>query len=383
MKKFLASFLVCICVLICAITVCKEYCLNTKPLKTVDAFSSSASSYFLMEANTGTVLAKGNETQKRKNASTTKILTCITAIENFDDLNQIVTVPNKAVGIEGSSIYLKKNQQIKFIDLLYGLMLRSGNDAATAIAYLVAGGESEFANLMNETAKKAGATNSNFVNPHGLDNDNHYTTAEDLAKITAYALKNETFKEITKTSMHKTSATETTEPQFFYNKNKILHMIDGAIGVKTGYTKKAGRCLVSAAEQNNMQVICVVLNCGPMFEESAKLITEAFNKYSIVNLEFANLPVNVNCEPKMQTYAYVDGKFNKLMLKKDAKNIEIKTTLNPVEIGTKKDSVIGKIDIMLNNGILESLDIKTCNNVEKIKLEEDTEFIDIVKDLVN
>ena len=117
MKKVLASFLACVCILICVMVTCKEYYLNVNSVKTAEAFSSSASSYFLMEANTGTVLAKGNETEKRKNASTTKILTCITAIENFSDLESVVTVPNKAVGIEGSSIYLKKNQKIKFIDI--------------------------------------------------------------------------------------------------------------------------------------------------------------------------------------------------------------------------------------------------------------------------
>jgi len=379
-KKFLISVVATICLIVSCFYASREVYLS-KNINSVNAFSSTASSYYLLEANSGKVLAKGNETEKRKNASTTKILTCITAIENFNNLDQVVTIPKQAVGVEGSSIYLKKNQQIKFIDLLYGLMLRSGNDAATAIAHIVSGSVEDFAKLMNETAQKAGATNSNFVNPHGLDNENHYTTAEDLAKITAYALKNNTFKEITKTSMHKTSCTETTEPQFFYNKNKILHMVDGAIGVKTGYTKKAGRCLVSAAEKDGMQVICVVLNCGPMFEESKKLIEESFNKYQMVDNEFDNLCVNVTNGKYNCACAYVDGKYSELLTNNQAKNIEYKTTINEVFGGDKKDKIIGSVEVFINGNLEKKFDIKLCNDVEIF--EEEVDFIDIVKDLVN
>ncbi len=381
MKKFLSTILICLCVIILCASASREVYLSNKAQKTVEAFSSSASSYYLLETKTNTVLAKSHENDKRKNASTTKIITCITAIENFNDLEQIVKVPNASVGVEGSSIYLRKNQEIKFIDLLYGLMLRSGNDAASAIAHIVAGGENEFAVLMNETAKKAGATNSNFVNPHGLDNENHYTTAEDLAKITAYALKNETFKQITKTSMHKTSATATTEPQFFYNKNKILHMVDGAIGVKTGYTTKAGRCLVSAAEQDDMQVVCVVLNCGPMFEESAKMLKEAFNKYSVLNLEFDNVALNVNNAAKSSVECYVDGKLTKLLTKKDAEMIDFKTTFNELNAPIAKDVIVGKVEVFLKDELLATFDIKTCEEIKEKEVEQD--IIDIIKDLVN
>lgn len=182
--------------------------------------------------------------------------------------------------------------------------------------------------------------------------------------------------------MHKTSATETTEPQFFYNKNKILHMVDGAIGVKTGYTKKAGRCLVSAAERDGMQVVCVVLNCGPMFEESAKMLNEAFNKYELFNPKFENVRLKANNAATSDVLCKVDGEFCTLLSKGGTENIEFKTTLNEVAVGTPVGEIVGKIEIILNNKTLASLNIKTLEEVKAPSADE-TDFLDIVKDLVN
>ena len=251
-------------------------CFNASS-QTIMAANSFAKGFCVLDVSSGEVLASGNENEKLPMASTTKILTAIVVIENMD-LSKTIKVDKKAVGVEGSSIYLKEDEEIKVIDLLYGLMLRSGNDTAVALSIATAGSEEKFVQMMNEKAKSIGAKNSSFTNPHGLDDENHYTTALDLAKITAYALKNPIFKEIVSTKLHVVPETNKTETRYFQNKNKMLSSYEGAIGVKTGYTKKTGRCLVSAAERNGKILVCVVLSCPDMWQVSRNLLDECFQK---------------------------------------------------------------------------------------------------------
>ena len=222
----------------------------------------------VIELKTGRILHETNSTLRLSMASTTKILTAITVLENCKDIFEEICIPSEAVGIEGSSVYLRTGERYTVRDLLYGLMLRSGNDCATALALRFGGIVSNFCVKMNIVAQKAGALNSHFENPHGLPCENHYTTAADLCYITRYAMKNETFSRII--------ATEYYEPKQWKNKNKLLFSYDGAIGVKTGYTKAAGRCLVSAAKRGDKIMICTVLNCPEMYERSAELLNKAF-----------------------------------------------------------------------------------------------------------
>lgn len=254
-----------ICSLLCANSSCKI------------AVNADSKAEIVLESELNYIFHESNADAKLPMASTTKIITAITVIEdcNIDD---IINVDARAIGVEGSSIYLKAQEEISVRDLLYGLMLRSGNDAAAALAIHHSGNVESFVKVINERAKKIGAFNTNFTNPSGLPNDNHYTTARDLAKIAAYAMKNQTFKEIVSTKNY--------HGQFksFINKNKILNMVEGANGVKTGFTLKAGRCLVSSAERNGLNVICVVLNCANMFERSKELLENALNNYKIVNI---------------------------------------------------------------------------------------------------
>lgn len=242
------------------------------------SFETSAKSAIVIERTSGKVLYEKNADQKLPIASTTKILTAITVIENSKDVNEVVTVPDCAVGIEGSSIYLTKGEKLRIIDLLYGLMLQSGNDCAVALACLTSGSIERFSLLMNAVAARAGAHNSHFANPHGLPDDNHYSTARDMAAISAYAMKNALFREIVGTENYRDCPSADGGRRYIHNKNKILTMLDGGNGIKTGYTKAAGRCLVSSAERNSNEVICVVLSCGAMFEESCALINAAFEK---------------------------------------------------------------------------------------------------------
>ena len=259
---------------------CSTLNLNQISVSALDInLSTSAKSMCVLEKNSGRVVASKNMEECLPMASTTKIVTALTVIQNCNNLDELIKVDNSAIGVEGSSIYLRTDEQISIRDLLYGLMLRSGNDSAVALACHTGGSVEEFAKMMNDTAKKAGANNSNFVTPHGLDHKNHYTTAYDLAKITAYALNNPIFKEIVSCKQHTVEATNKSDKRYMSNKNKLLNTLNGCIGVKTGYTKRAGRCLVSATERDNETYVCVVLNCGPMFEESARLLNTANDYY--------------------------------------------------------------------------------------------------------
>ncbi len=244
---------------------------------------ASQSSEIVMEVSTNRILYGSNYNQKKYMASTTKILTAITIIENCD-LNDVVTVSNKTVGIEGSSIYLEEGEKLTVKELLYGLMLRSGNDCAETLAIHCSKSIENFACLMNETAKKIGANNSNFVNPHGLHNDNHYTSAYDLALISCYAMKNSDFRQIASTKSIKIPWTTRDYPRILVNKNKMLKEFEGSTGIKTGFTKKAGRCLVSSCFRNGMEIVCVVLNCPPMFERSKELLTNSFSEYEMCSI---------------------------------------------------------------------------------------------------
>ena len=241
------------------------------------AGETSARGMCTMDVATGRVLFAHNADQAMGMASTTKVVTALTVLENYDDLDTKVAIPDAAVGIEGSSIYLQKGEELTVRELLYGLMLRSGNDAAVALALTVAPSIAEFAELMNQTAAKYGATKSHFTNPHGLDDPDHYTTARDLAKISAAALKNPTFVEICSAVEKRIDGPEM--PRVLTNKNKLLRSLDGCIGVKTGYTKKTGRSFVGAREVGGQKIVCVVLNCGPMFPETAQLLRDADRLY--------------------------------------------------------------------------------------------------------
>ncbi len=236
----------------------------------------------VMEVNSGRILSSVNLDKKLPMASTTKILTALTVIENFD-INREITVPKNCVGVEGSSVYLREGEKLTVKELLFGLMLRSGNDCAECLAQTIVP-RAEFIKLMNETAKKCGAVNSNFTNPHGLPDDNHYTTAYDLCKISCEAIKNPVFKEISSTKRVKVSNDGYAYDRLLINKNKLLFSYDGCTGIKTGYTKKAGRCLVTSAERDGLEVVSVVINSPQMWERSRELLDGAFNDFDMVEI---------------------------------------------------------------------------------------------------
>lgn len=242
--------------------------------------SINARSACVIDFETGTVLYEKNAYVKRHMASTTKIMTAILAIENCP-LDAQVPISGRAAGMGGSVMGLKAGSIVSMEDLLYGLLLASGNDAAVAIAEYCGGSVQDFVSMMNEKAKEIGAYETNFANPHGLDAEGHYTTAYDLAKIARYALQNPVFNKIVKTREYYFDG------RVLKNTNEMLELYEGADGVKTGYTGLAGRCLVTSATRNNIRLISVVLFCDSKSmraQSSMKILDYAFENYSYVEL---------------------------------------------------------------------------------------------------
>ncbi|MBR3705138.1 MAG: D-alanyl-D-alanine carboxypeptidase, partial [Oscillospiraceae bacterium] len=235
------------------------------------AANISAQSAVLIEQSSGRVLYESNADEERLIASITKIMTALVAIE-YGDLHETYTVSSRDMA-EGSSMYLQVGDQLTLEELLYGLMLVSGNDAALAVAHCVSGDTEDFVKLMNETAQALGMTHSSFANPNGLDAEGHFSSARDMARLTAHALENEVFRRIVSTE-HITIGN-----RYLKNHNKLLNLCEGCIGVKTGFTKAAGRTLVSAAIRNGMTLVCVTLKDGNDWNDHMALFDDAFATY--------------------------------------------------------------------------------------------------------
>ena len=297
----------------------------------------------VMEKNSRRILYEANGDVRLPMASTTKIATAITVLEHCSNIKDEITIPQEAEGIEGSSVYLRKGDIYTIEDLLYGLMLRSGNDCATALALSCSGSIEDFAAKMNQTAQKAGALATKFANPHGLPCEGHYTTARDLSLITCYAMQNPTFCEIVSTKYY--------APHSWKNKNKILFNYENAIGVKTGYTKEAGRCLVSAAKQGEMTLICPVLGCQDMYERSQELLQDAFLAYEYVKLVDENELFDIS-ESKSKGKTYESVYYP--LLPEEKELISIKTIGIKNKRKDVKGEIIGQIQIFLAKRLLFS-----------------------------
>ena len=247
-------------------------------LSVASPLSVSARSAILIEAQSGQVVWEKNADEILPMASTTKIMTALVAIEN-SNLEKTVEVSSDAVGIEGSSVYLYENERLSMEDLLYAMLLESANDAAAAIAIEVGGDIDSFADMMNKKAVELGLENTHFENPHGLDGDEHYTTARELGIIAAEAMKNPGFRTIVSTFKKTIPLNETEGVRLLINHNKMLKGYDGAVGVKTGYTKKSGRCLVSAAQRDGVELICVTLNAPDDWADHKKMLDYGLSKF--------------------------------------------------------------------------------------------------------
>ena len=351
--------------------------LLTARIKVVNAeeVNSSARACVVIESNSKRVLFEKNMNTKLAMASTTKIMTALITLEKCEDLDEIVKIDDRSVGIEGTSIYLRKGEELTVKELLYGLILASGNDASLALAYHIGKGNLQtFVDLMNDKAKELNLKNTCFANPHGLDAENHYTSAYDLAVITSEALKNADFREICSTQITNITGNKEVGNRFLRNKQKLLKTLKGCNGVKSGFTDNAGRCLVTSCERENFNIICVVLNCPDMFEESARLINKAYLEYRYTELlepyyYLTSVPVTegVSEEVRLFTmksfcYPLKDGEIVHINIEK-----EIPETLSaPLE----KEQIVGKISIFFDKDLIFSENIYTMESVESKDIKD-------------
>lgn len=269
----------------------------------------------VIDRNSNTILYGKNENDIRKMASTTKIMTCLLTIEHCN-LSDTVEVSKKSAGTGGSRLGLKTRDKITVRDLLYGLMLCSGNDTAVALAEFISGSVQEFSNLMNARAKELGLENTNFETPHGLDSENHYTTAYELALLSNYALKNETFAKIVGTKTY--TVTINGYPKQISNTNELLGNLNGVYGIKTGFTNGANRCLVTACKRDNLDIICVVLGADTKnfrTKDSINLIEYSFKTFTPVNIqELLNEKFEDWKNKNLSSFEIIKGKTNEISI---------------------------------------------------------------------
>jgi len=343
-------------------------------LSTINASASpvlmpavSADAAILIDGSTGQILYEKNIHKKRPPASTTKIMTALLAIEG-SLLEQKVTVSSKAASVGESSIHLQANEVITLQDLLYGALLHSGNDACVAIAEHVAGTEENFVSLMNHTAKKLGALNTNFCNTNGLPHAEHYSTAYDLAIITRYAMRNSNFYEIVKTRSASISGPENTR-RTLSNTNQLLWSYNGADGVKTGTTNAAGPCLVSSAHKDGRHLIAVVLHSADRYQDTVKLLDygfEAFEEAVVANKGEHFTVLNV-VEGTSKTVSVVAAEnLSVLVPKGQSGRFEQKLHLvRLLPAPVKAQSKVGRLTVLVNNQEIGGVDLITAQEIKR------------------
>ena len=341
--------------------------------------------YIVLDRKSSTVILGKNHNQRKKMASTTKIMTSLVVIENCN-LSDTVEISKKAGSTGGSRLGLKTGDKITVNDLLYGLMLCSGNDAAVALAEYVAGSINNFSELMNNKALELGLTNTHFITPHGLDADEHYTTAYELAILSNYALKNETFAKIVGTKEY--TITINNNVKTIRNTNELLGNLNGVYGIKTGFTNGANRCLVTACKRGDMDIICVVLGADTKkfrSTDSIKLMEYAFSHFEYVDI---NNIINTYFEnwkkEHLDTFSVYKGLYDYISLTYNPpsySNIPIKndmldkfniiincnTNLNaPISKGT----IIGNITLLSGKTTIYSFNISVDCDIKKKNIND-------------
>ena len=314
-------------------------CITTRALA---APSNSAHAAILIHADSSAVLFSQNADEHMLIASTTKIMTALVVLENCDPTEK-VEIKQEYTNTEGSSIYLKVGEVYTVRELLYGLLLASGNDAATALACYCAGSIEDFAQMMNEKAASMGLSNTSFRNPHGLDAEGHYSTASDLAAITCEALKNEQFAEIVSTKTYSFGE------HSYINHNKLLWKYDGCMGVKTGYTMAAGRSLVSCAERNGMNLVCVTLSDPDDWNDHMSLYDWAYGAYEYRDVipmgEIYSIPV---ISGETDSVGVTVASRARVLVQSDAELTYSLELPEFVYAGVKKNEVAGRIFVYAN-----------------------------------
>ncbi len=312
-----------------------------------DTFDTAKSS-IVMDLDSGRVLYENNADEERLIASITKIMTCIIAIEQ-GDLDSDVEAGEEILKMYGTSIYLELNEKMKLIDLLYGLMLRSGNDASVVIAKEVAGTEEKFVEMMNEKAKEIGMTNTTFSNPHGLDEETkNYSTARDMAKLSRYAYKNKTYRKIIGTEEYRVKTDN--KSYLWYNRMKLLGDYKYCTGGKNGYTPSAGKTLVTTHKKGNLKITVVTLYDNDEYNNHERLAEYAFDNYSnydIVDKNDFDLVIDDN-------KYYVNKSFSYPLTEEEKNNVKVLASIDD-SIKSGKVGKVGNINISLNNKTLKKI----------------------------
>lgn len=319
----------------------------------------------------GEIFFEKNSEEKLPMASTTKIMTCLLALER-GNLSDVVTVPGAACGIEGTSLYLKEGDTLTLEDLLYALMLRSANDAAVAVSIHIGGDTPSFVGMMNEKAQALGMTNTHFENPHGLPSENHYTTAKDFASLASYCLKRDDFRSIVSTVTRRIEMGDgTVKP--VTNHNRLLRTYDGACGVKTGFTKAAGRCLVSAAERNGVTLVAVTLKAPGDWADHREILDSGFSKYErVVLFEAGSLRRTFPVAGGLSVTLSSDCQVSRTVEKGTSLSYRFivpKLLFPPIDEGEQ----VGYLEVLQGENIVEKIPLFAENSVSA---EEDKSFLE-------
>ena len=319
----------------------------------ISVLADSGSSTIIVDVDSGRILYEKNSNQKMLIASTTKIMTCIIVLEN-SDIDEEIVVGDEVLSMYGTNIYIKKGEVLKIKDLLYGLMLRSGNDAAVTLAYNTLGYE-KFINKMNEKAKEIGMNDTIFNNPHGLDEDTkNYSTAYDMALLSRYAFNNSIYRKIISTKKYITRSS--IKSYVWYNRMSLLGTYKSCIGGKNGYTPKAGKSLVSYAKKNGLVLIIVSLNDPSIYENHKSLYNNYFSKYKNYTIvEKGNFTINNN-------EYYTSKSFKYPLMNNELDSIK---TLLKINKNSYKNN--GKIEVFFNNDIIGSIDVYMKKDTKKEK----------------
>ena len=349
------------------------------PHKVDASLGVSAASAVLMEQKSGRVLLEKEAYTKRRIASITKIMTAILAIES-GKLDKTVTVSEKAVRTEGSSVYLKPGQKIKLEDLVYGLILRSGNDTAVAIAEYIGGSVDGFVYLMNQKAKEIGMVSTHFANPHGLDDhENHYSTAYDMALLTRYAMQNKTFQKIFGTKVHRAPNPNEAWDYKWTNKNRLLTKYKYCTGGKTGFTKRAKRTLVTTATKGDMDLIAVTLNAPDDWNDHISMYETGFINYDMAEvISKGKIAIGKNKYYK-NDQLYIKKSILYPATKEEMGLFSVKYKLNKPEkkwLSKHQEHVAGKAVVYLDGRAVEEAPIFYQNETAKKK-----GFFDFMKEI--
>lgn len=351
------------------------------PQKVDASLGVSAASAVLIEQKTGRVLYEKDAHTKRRIASITKIMTAVLAIES-GKMNNYVTVSEQATRAEGSSVYLKPGEKIKLKDLVYGLMLRSGNDTAVAIAEYVGGSVDGFAFLMNQKAREIGMYDTHFANPHGLDDhENHYSTAYDMAILMRYAMQDKTFATISGTKVHRAPNPTEDWDRVWKNKNRLLTKYKYTTGGKTGYTKRAKRTLVTTATKGDMSLVAVTLNDSNDWNDHIAMYEDGFKNYDMAEVVEKG-KVDLKTNKFYKNHLFVKKSIVYPATSEEMSLFSVKYKLNKPEKkwndGRKIEKIVGKAAVYLDGRVVIETPIYYQNGKEK---EEKQGLIDYVKDI--